>query len=122
MKTIFYIFTFLLLTLPMSNVFACGKTSKKATIEQSVCEPTNSNQATKNKSCCDSDGNDDNGCNGGCKNPNCHCPVTVNFAIPSNNLVVNLTSNLRLFRINWTYVQNALKPIYLSIWQPPKIS
>ena len=120
MKKIFYIFTFLLLVIPTSEAFACGSSSKKAETEQTSCE--HSENETEKKSCCDSDSEDDNGCNGGCNNSNCHCPVTINIPIPSNILVYNLTPNLSLIKLNWSYVQNAPKPVYLSIWQPPKIS
>lgn len=118
LKKIFYIFTFLLLLIPTSEAFACGNASKKAETEQTSCE--HSDNETEKKSCCDSNSEDYNGCNGGCKNTNCHCPV--NIPIPSNILVYSLTPNMSLIKINWPYMQNATKPVYLSIWQPPKTS
>jgi len=120
MKKIFYILTFLLLVIPTSNAFACENSTKKADTEQNSCE--HNNQNTQKKSCCDSDSKDGNDCDGGCNNTDCNCPVSVNIPIPVNNLVINLTPDLRLVKIDWTYVQNAPKPVYLSIWQPPKIS
>lgn len=120
MKKIFYIFTFLLFVIPTSNAFACGNSTKKADTEQTSCE--HKNQDTEKKSCCDSESEDEKGCNGSCNNSNCHCPVSVNIPFPVKNFEVTSTSNLKLIKLNWTYVQNAPKPVYLSIWQPPKIS
>lgn len=121
MKNVFYILTFLLFMLPTSNALACGNSSTKANTEKSCCK--NNDKHTEKKSCCDSKtGDKENHCNGGCKNTNCHCPVSVNIPILASNFSIQSTPLVIVEKINWAFIQNAPKPVYLSIWQPPKIS
>ena len=121
MKKIFYILTFLLFLLPTSNLLACGNSSKKADIEQTSCN--HRNNKTEKKSCCDSKTDDkENDCNGGCKNTTCHCPISVNIPIPASSFSIQSSPLVLVEKTNWAFIQNAPKPVYLSIWQPPKIS
>jgi len=107
----------------MSNALACGTTdTKKADTEISCCKSHNE-QDSETKSCCDSNNEDgDNDCNGDCNDKNCHCPISVNVPIPANNIVVSLTPLIYVESNTWAYVQSIPKAVYLSIWQPPKIS
>ena len=120
MRKVFYIFIFLLFVIPTSSVSACEAHSKKADTDQSSCN--HNNQSSDKKPCCDSNDEQDNGCDGSCTNSDCHCPSSINIPIPVNHLVINMIPNFVGTTIDWTYVQNAPKPVYISIWHPPKIS
>jgi hypothetical protein len=117
MAKAFYIFIFLVFVIPTSTVLACSSESKEVVSEQGTCE-TKSDKETK--SCCSR--HTENDCKGGCNNTDCNCPVVVNLPMLVGDFAVRLTPNFKLIKLNWAYVQNAPKPVYLSIWQPPKIS
>ncbi len=122
MKNVFYILTFLLFLLPTSNAMACGNSEAKASTEQSCCQSEKA-QDDETKSCCDTQDNDsDNDCNGTCNNSNCHCPISVSLSLPTNTISLHSIPLILVEITNWAFIQNAPKPVYLSIWQPPKIS
>jgi len=108
----------MLLVIPTSTVFACEKTSET---EKTSCE--NQDDHSEKKSCCDNHEKDDNGCNGACDNSSCHCPSSANsIVIFFKDFQLELNNNFKLLVNEWTYIQNKPKAVYLSIWQPPKIS
>jgi hypothetical protein len=119
-KTQILILFFMLLVIPTSKVFACGNSSKKEKTEKSSCEKQDDH--SEKRSCCDKENKESDGCNGSCDNASCHCPSSVNSIVPFKNFQLELSNNFKLLVNEWTYVQNKLKAIYLSIWQPPKIS
>ncbi|VXA92427.1 hypothetical protein [Maribacter litoralis] len=121
MKNITHILvlSIMLLVIPTNAAFACGKSTEKEKTEKSSC--SKEHRETKNKSCCDKE-NNDNGCDGACDHPACHCPTSVNTTVFYKSLKVQLNNNYKPLNIDWTYVQHFPKAVYLSIWQPPKIS
>ena len=123
MKNLFYILTFLLFILPTSNALACGNSdTQKEDTEMSCCKSHNDHDSEK-KSCYDSSDEDgDNDCNGNCNDKNCHCPTSVNIPIPASSFSIQSTPLVVVEKTNWAFIQNAPKPVYLPIWQPPKIS
>ncbi len=101
-------------------MMACGNSLIKTNTEQTTCN--HKDTQSEKKSCCDSKTSDkENHCNGSCQDTNCHCPVSVNIPIPVNTFSIHFIPLLIVEKTNWAYIQNAPKPIYLSIWQPPKI-
>lgn len=119
-KTQILILFLILLVIPTSTVFACVKTSEKEKTEKTSCSKEVSQ--FEKKSCCDNHKKEDKGCNGGCDTSSCHCPTTINIPVFFNDFLLSNTNNLKLLNNNWTYVQHYPKAVYLSIWQPPKIS
>ncbi len=120
MKNLFYIITFLFLLISSNNVLACGNSSTQITTEQADCNQKKIE--TKNKSCCDSnDDKQESDCNGKCNNKNCHCPVSVNPPILVYNCEIKPIVLITQSKLKWAFIQNAPKPIYSAIWQPPKI-
>ncbi|SDF53216.1 hypothetical protein [Cellulophaga baltica] len=110
----------MLLVIPTSSVFACGKSSEKEKTEKTSC--SKEDNQTEKKSCCDNQENDDDGCGGACDNTSCHCPSSVNSTVSFKDVLLELNNNFKLLANEWTYVQNKPKAVYFSIWQPPKIS
>ena len=119
-KTQILILFLILLVIPTSTVFACGKTSDKEKTEKISCEKQDDH--SEKKSCCDNGEKDDDGCGGACDNTSCHCPIVVNISVSFSDLELSNSNNFKLLVNEWTYVQNKPKAVYLSIWQPPKIS
>jgi hypothetical protein len=119
-KTHILILVLMLLVIPTSSVFACEKSSEKEKTEKTSC--SKEDNQTEKKSCCENQEKDDNGCNGACDNSSCHCPSSVNIPVFFNDFQLSNTNNLNLLNNDWTYVQHNPKAVYLSIWQPPKIS
>ena len=119
-KTQILILFLLLLVIPTSTVFACGSSSEKEKTEQSTCKKQD--DKTEKKSCCDKGNKENDGCGGTCDNSSCHCPSSVNIPVFFNDLQLSKTTNLNLLNNDWIYVQHNPKAVYLSIWQPPKIS
>lgn len=113
-KTQILILFLLLLFVPTSTVFACRNISDKEITEKASCSKEE-NQSEK-KSCCD------NGCNGACDNSSCHCPTSVNTTVSLTTFQLKLNNNFKLLSNDWAYLQHVPKAVYLSIWQPPKIS
>lgn len=109
----------LLLVIPTAEVFACGDSTKKETTSCSMDDESND----EDMSCCDAEEKDQDDCNGACGDSSCHCPTTislVSFLFNDSNFS---NSNIFIFtENNWTYVQYIQKTVYLSLWQPPKIS
>lgn len=110
----------MLLVIPTNTVLACGNSSEKEKTEKTSCSKQD-NQSEK-KSCCDNDEKDDDGRGGACNNTSCYCPSTVNIPVFFNNFELSITNNLILFDNDWAYFQHIPKAVYLSVWQPPKIS
>ena len=119
-KTQILIFFLILLVIPTSTVFACGNSSEKEKTEKVSCEKQD--QHSEKKSCCDKGEKDDDGCGGDCDNTSCHCPSSVNSTVSFKDFQLELSNNFKLLVNEWNYVQNKPKAVYLSIWQPPKIS
>ncbi|SRX75697.1 hypothetical protein [Aequorivita antarctica] len=108
----------LLLVFSTSTVLAFGNSSKTYYTVSHFC----SNQGThpEKESCCDNDRNNDNGCSGLCNNNYCYFSSWI--VIPSyikDTDQVN-TTYVYVLKVNHNYVQNTLKKVYLSIWQPPE--
>lgn len=114
-KTQILILFVILLVLPISTAFACGNTSEKEKTERTSC--TKENNHSEKKSCCNNES-----CNGGCDNTSCHCPSSLNTFVILNLFHLKLDANFNLLNSDWAFVQNTPKAVYLSIWQPPKIS
>lgn len=107
------------MTIPLNRLSACNNITP--TKSEIPCHINSSESA--NKQCCDSHDNDNNTnhCNGSCNN-NCHCPASVNISIPINNFTIPLNSVVIYTKeTNWAYLNNMPEPVYLPIWQPPKI-
>ena len=122
MKNLFYILIIFLIVIPTSKAMACGNSSKKPDIQQTSCNHKNEKKSEK-KSCCNSEKKGDNhDCKGDCNNTNCHCPISTNVPLPVNNFIHFFTTLIVAEDTNWDYVQNRPISVYLSIWQPPKIS
>lgn len=119
-KTQILILLLILLVIPTSTVFACGKFSEKEKTEKSSCKKQD--DKTEKKSCCDKDNKENDSCGGTCDNSSCHCPSSVNSTVSFKDLQLELFNNFKLLVNEWTYVQNKPKAVYFSIWQPPKIS
>lgn len=110
----------MLLVIPTSTVLGCGNTSDREKTEKTSCSKKDNH--SEKTSCCDNDNKDDNGCNGACDYSSCHCPSTVNIPAFLDEFQLSNATNLKLLNNDWTYVQHNPKAVYLSIWQPPKIS
>ncbi len=110
----------MLLVIPTSSVLACGNSSQKEKTEKTACSKEFSH--SEKKSCCDTGDNDGNGCNGTCDHASCYCPSSVNTFVFLYAIHIKFNNNFKLLENEWTYIQHAPKAIYLSIWQPPKIS
>lgn len=110
----------ILLVIPASTVLACGNSSEKEKTEKTSCSKEDSH--AEKMSCCDTGEKGDDGCVGNCGHASCHCPSSVNIPVVSNNFELSNTNNFSHLVNDWTYVQHNPKAVYLSIWQPPKIS
>ena len=119
-KTQILILFLVLLVIPTNTFFACGNSSNKEKTKKTSCSKVDS-QYEKNL-CCDNHKEDDGGCNGGCDNISCHCPTTINIPVVIYYFQLSNTNHVNLLNIDWPYVQHNPKAVYLSIWQPPKIS
>lgn len=119
-KTQILILFLILLVIPTSTVFACGKTSEKDKTEKVSCSKEDNH--SEKKSCCDNGEKDHDGCGGTCGNTSCHCPIVINISVLFNDFELSNSNNFKLLVNDWTYVKNKPKAVYLSIWQPPKIS
>jgi hypothetical protein len=109
------------------DVFACGSqgkdTKKENNIGKSCCSSKNSGD---NKNCCCSNSEKDEketkNCDGSCKHNGCSTTTSTSFYLEQNDIFP-----LTIFKIEeevlnmWTYSQPKFNPVYLSIWQPPKI-
>ena len=110
----------LLLVLPSSTVLACQNASENERAEEIIC--FNGDWNSEIKLCCENNQEGDDGNEGTCDNSSCHCLRTVNISVlfhaleSSNRNVFIRLSDQRI------YVQHLPKAVYLSIWQPPKIS
>jgi hypothetical protein len=102
-----------------SNGFACGNTSEQTTID---CKKSH-------KSCCynhsDTENVSDEDCGGDCGgnsgNSSCHCTNSVNVLF-LNLVTFKISHYCNTAQKLWHYNQNLPRPIYLTIWTPPKIS
>ncbi len=123
MKNIFYIVTFLLFVLPTNNTFACGNTTPKADTEMSCSKSLNDHDSEK-KSCCNSNDEDseNNDCVGNCNNNSCHCPTNIHIPVFTIFVNIDLKPLISTEVKGWAYIQSIPQSVYLSIWQPPKIS
>ena len=119
-KTQILILFLVLLVIPTSTVFACGSSPEKEQTEKVSCSKEDNH--SEKKSCCGNHKKDDNGCYGNCDNSSCHCPTTINIPVFFNDFELENSNNFKLLDNDWTYVQHIPKAVYLSIWQPPKIS
>ena len=102
--------------------YACGKKTEKT--EKSCCEKSPS-QTGETKECCkkshSQDEKDDDGCNGQCGNPSCHCP-TINISITLPIFSELKHSVFYVEKLNFLYTETYISSGFHSIWQPPKIS
>nr|WP_321222463.1 hypothetical protein [uncultured Psychroserpens sp.] len=113
----------ILLVIPTSTVFACEKSSEiEKTVKTEKTSCSKQDNKTEKKSCCDKDNKENDGCGGTCDNSSCHCPTSVNTSVSLTTFQLKLNNNFKLLVNEWTYIQNKPKAVYLSIWQPPKIS
>jgi|TARA_R110001606_G_scaffold373208_2_gene530532 hypothetical protein len=119
-KTQILILFLMLLVNSTSTIFACGNSSEKLKMEKTSCSKEDNH--TEKKSCCDNGEKEDDGCGGACDNSSCHCPTTVNIPVSFNDFDLSNSNNFTLLIKDCAYVQHIPKAIYLSIWQPPKIS
>ncbi len=113
----------LLLALPDGFVLACG-TSKDMPKAASGINLEMENHSNK-KACCNADENqnsDNHGCEGNCNHGYCHCPVSVNVLVVLNRFEFQINTNFSPLEYDWAYIQDSPKSVYLTIWQPPKIS
>ena len=110
----------MLLVIPTGTVFACGNSSEKKKMEK--ISHSKEDGHSNEKSCCDKGEKDDDGCGGACDNTSCHCPNTINNPVVFIDFKLSNTNNFTLLVNEWTYIQQIPKSVYLSIWQPPKIS
>jgi hypothetical protein len=119
-KTQILILFFILLVIPTSTVLACGNLSEKQQTHKTSC-PKEDNHFEK-KLCCDNDEKDDDACGGECDNTSCHNPSTINIPVSFNDFEFSDSNNFTLLVNDCAYLQHLPKAVYLSIWQPPKIS
>jgi hypothetical protein len=77
---------------------------------------------SEKKSCCDNEKKDNDGCGGACDNVSCNCLSTVNIPVSVNDFELSNSYKFTLLVNDWAYIQYIPKAVYLSIWQPPKIS
>lgn len=113
----------LLLALPGGFVLACG-TSKDMPKAASGINLEMENHSNK-KACCNADENqnsDKNGCEGNCNHSTCHCPVSVNVTLLVYRFEFSIKKNYILKEYEWAYIHQIPNSVYLTIWQPPKIS
>ncbi len=120
MKNIVYIFSCLLFLLSTAEVFACENFSDRVAKEQSSCKHIDKD--SEKKSCCDTNSEDDDECNGSCSSAMCHCPSTVNTTVAIDKYQLQNTVITTLLNTNNAYNEHSPKAVYLSIWLPPKIS
>lgn len=118
-RTQILILFLLLLVLPTSTVLACGNSSEREKTEEPSCSKQDNH--SEKKSCCNKGGGD-HGCNGACDNTSCHCPSSIHIPAFFSDFEVSSSTNFMLLDNDWAYVQHLPLAVYLSIWQPPKIS
>tara|TARA_R110001592_G_scaffold337033_1_gene622972 strand:- start:6858 stop:7217 length:360 start_codon:yes stop_codon:yes gene_type:complete len=112
------VFLFLiLLVITTSTVFAFENPSSEEKTSSSK-----ENSHSEKESCCDNHQKDDDGFNGTCDNSYCHWTTPINIPVFFDDYQLSSTNNLNLLKNYWTYVQHNPEAVYLSIWQPPKIS
>lgn len=109
-----------LMVFPFSNVFACVKSYDKLNTEK--ISGSKENKQHVKKSCCNEHQKEKDSCHGNCNMASCHCPITLIIPFSSESYQLSNPTNLHLFHNLWTYVQHHPKAVYLTIWQPPKIS
>lgn len=119
-RTHILILFLVLIFIPINTVLACGISSDKEKMEK-ISYSKEASHSDK-KSCCDNDNKFDNDCGRNCDNNSCHCSSTVNIPVFFNDFELSNANNLTLLFNDWAYVQHFPKAVYLSIWQPPKIS
>lgn len=110
----------LLLVFPTSTVLAYGNSFKTPETENHICSSQDTH--CEKKSCCDNDHNDDKGCSGPCNNNYCHFPSSVSIPFYINDSEQANTAYMYALKVDYNYIQNTPKSVYLSIWQPPEIS
>lgn len=102
-----------------SETYACSK--KSDPIEQSCSKDIDSK--SEKKHCCNKEGSansDDDGCNGKCGNPACHCPTNfTSFTVPFFAQLSQV--KVMLSKSNYYYQEAYYSSGFLSIWLPPKI-
>lgn len=109
-----------LMLVTTSAVKACDKLAKIEHIAKSSCEKELNHK--NKKSCFDNDHNGVNNCAGHCKHSLCHCPTSVNPTVFYTENDVSLNHFDLTVTNLLAYIQFIPKAVYLSIWQPPKIS
>ena len=127
--SIFYFFLFALCLVAMpSEAVACGGNCCKK--EQKTVEKETSKSCDEVESCCSKSAKktpEKKDCKGKCGGKSCPCPS------PSNAPIACVTTNilpqfqyLHTFflseKTGYYYLNVIPKPVYLSLWQPPKIS
>jgi hypothetical protein len=118
------VLTFLFLSL---NSIACRNPNndmKKETVDQKSC--CSSKKSVEEKSCCCSSTEkgekETKKCNGSCKHKGCNSTSNASFYLKSNDYLPLTSLNFEEEVKNlWSYSQPKIIPVYLSIWQPPKI-
>jgi hypothetical protein len=114
------------LTMSFDTV-ACGNsnkdTKKEKASNKSCCSSENSGQE-KNCCCSDSDSQkkDSKECDGSCKHKGCNSSTISSFYLNSEEFVP-ITPIIFIEEVQnlWSYSQSKISPVYLAIWQPPKI-
>jgi hypothetical protein len=120
-RTKILILFLMLLVIPISTIFACENLSEKTETEKTSCSKEDNH--SEKKSCCENnEKDDDNSCSRDCENKSCHCLTTINFPASFNDFELPKSNNFKLSLNEWTFIQYIPKAVYLSIWQPPKIS
>ncbi|MBP7642689.1 MAG: hypothetical protein KA767_05085 [Saprospiraceae bacterium] len=99
--------------------YACGKPAEKT--EKSCCEKGVS--ISDKKDCCKTHSENDNnndGCEGKCGHPSCHCPITpLTIALP---FVSKEKHNFYFVeKQSIPYTETYTSSGFCSIWLPPKI-
>ncbi len=110
----------LLLVFPTSRVLAYGNSCKTVKTENRIFSSQDTH--CEKKSCCDNDHSDDKGYSGSCNNNYCHFPSSVNIPFYINDSEQANTAYIYALKVDYNYVQNTPKSVYLPIWQPPEIS
>lgn len=109
------------------DVLACenqnNEAQKEMTTKKSCCS---SESSTDKKQCCCSDSEksdkETKKCDGSCKHNGCNSTTTSTVYLKSNDYfpLSPLTFDEE-DRNMWRYSQPKINPVYLAIWQPPKI-
>ena len=119
-KTHILILLLIVLVVPTRMAFACENTTETIKTEEKAC--AKEEQHSEKRACCAAMEKNEEGCNGACKNTSCHCPNSVNISFSQVDFETSEANPIMLLEKDWSYLQHNPKAVFLSIWQPPKIS